>query len=279
MKKILSYSFVLAAVAFALTGCLKDKGFENHEYGINDPDTGVPGVGFPLAAAVQGYGLEVSSTDQSVDGYVYVNLESGKPAAGNVDITLTDNTTALVNAYNTANGLSGSNAVLPLPAGVYNLQMALTIPAGGRNVETPLIITNTTGLDPNRSYAVGLTISGVTSGYMIADNLKNLFIIFSVKNRLDGTYQITGASLRAGDPALSGNFGPYERDLATSGANSVQWQGTVCWAGCLSILPPGYEPNITVDPVTNLVTSVTSPTGIYMTAPIIRTDIVGATQR
>jgi hypothetical protein len=126
---------------------------------------------------------------------------------------------------------------------------------------------------------VGLTISGVTSGYTIADNLKNLFIIFSVKNRLDGTYQITGASLRAGDPALSGNFGPYERDLATSGANSVQWQGTVCWAGCLSILPPGYEPNITVDPVTNLVTSVTSPTGIYMTAPIIRTDIVGATQR
>jgi len=39
MKKILSTTTLIIALSVAFTSCLKDKGFENNEYGINDPDT------------------------------------------------------------------------------------------------------------------------------------------------------------------------------------------------------------------------------------------------
>ena len=50
MKRIFLASALLATMGLFLTGCLKDKGFDNHEYGINDPDTQPPGIGFPLGA-------------------------------------------------------------------------------------------------------------------------------------------------------------------------------------------------------------------------------------
>jgi hypothetical protein len=40
MKKIISSSLILAILAVAFTGCLKDKNFDNHTLGLNDPDTG-----------------------------------------------------------------------------------------------------------------------------------------------------------------------------------------------------------------------------------------------
>ena len=50
MKKISITLALFTAMAFAFTGCLKDKGFENGEYGINDPDTQPPGVGFQFGS-------------------------------------------------------------------------------------------------------------------------------------------------------------------------------------------------------------------------------------
>src|SRR5882724_9708803 len=104
MKKIFIASVLLAAFgALLLTGCLKDKGFEDHKYGINDPDTQPVGVGFPLAAKAKNtIGLDVSATTQVVNDIVFVNLESGKPAPSDIQVTLVLNS-ALVTAYNTAN--------------------------------------------------------------------------------------------------------------------------------------------------------------------------------
>jgi len=279
MKRILSTSLFVIALAVAFTGCLKDKGFDNNTYGINDPDTQKPGVGFPKGTGAQGFGLNVSASTQAVNDMVYVNLESGVAASSDVHVTLTNTTAAQVAAYNTVNGLTGTNTVLVMPTALYSVSLSLTIPSGGRNIQVPINVSSTTSLDPTRSYAVGVTIASVDGGYTVAENLKNLLVIFNIKNRLDGTYEITGAALRAGDPVLTGPFGPYEKDMTTFGANSVQWQGAVYWGGQSSQLPGGYEPLITVDPVTNLVTSVTSSTGIFMTAPIVRTDIIGTTQR
>jgi len=180
MKRILLAFSLFAAMTVMFTGCLKDKGFDNHTYGINDPDTQPPGVGFPLGTKTQGYGLDVSASNQAINGYVYVNLESGVPASTDVHITLTNTTNTQLAAYNAANGTS----VLAIPTNLYNVALTLTIPAGGRNVQVPLNILNTTTLDPNKSYAVGFTITSVDGGYKIADNLKNLFIVFSVKTSM-----------------------------------------------------------------------------------------------
>ena len=279
MKRILLTTSLFAAMAVMFTSCLKDKGFEDGTYGINDPDTQPPGVGFPLGTKTQAFGLDVSASSQAINGFVQVNLLTGNAATSDVTVTLVNNTAAAVAAYNTANNLTGTNAVLALPAALYNVPLTLTIPAGAVNVMVPITVSSTTTLDPLRTYALGFNLSSVTGGYVIAENMKNLFILFSIKNRLDGHYEITGAALRAGDPALTGSVGVYERDLATAGANSVQWQGSVYWGGQASQLPGGYEPLITVDPVTNLITSVSSTTGIYMTAPIVRTDLIGSPQR
>lgn len=61
MKRIKSLSLLLVAIAIAGTGCLKDKGFDNHEYGINDPDGSPAGVGFNLGVAFkQSVGINLS---------------------------------------------------------------------------------------------------------------------------------------------------------------------------------------------------------------------------
>jgi hypothetical protein len=280
MRKIFIITLFFAAAASLLTGCLKDKGFEDQEYGINDPDTQPPGVGFPLGSKTNAFGLDVSASTQVINDMVYVNLLSGNAAPSAINVALVDNSTTLIANYNTANELTGTDAILPLPTSIYNFATSLTIPGGSRNVQVPLNVTNTTALDPNRSYAVGISISTVDGGYKIASNLDDLLIIFSIKNRLDGIYEVTGAALRAADPVLTGPVGPIERILSTSGANSVQWEGQVPWAnGGGSALPAGYEPNITVDPVTNLITSLTSTAGTTLTGPIVRTDLIGTTHR
>lgn len=213
MKRFFLTSALFASLGLLLTGCLKDKGFDNQEYGINDPDTQPPGVGFPLAASAKyTVGLDVSATAQVVNDVIYINLESGSPAPSNVDITLTLND-ALRTAYNTTNGTN----ILPLSSTLYNVALTMTIPAGARNVQIPITISNTTGLDPNSSYGLGITISSVTGNYKIAGNLKNLLLEFTIKNKYDGKYQLTGFHNR---PTLDL---PYDETvlMITSGPNSV----------------------------------------------------------
>lgn len=219
MKKILSTSLLVAAMAVAFTGCLKDKGFDNHTYGINDPDTQPPGVGFPYGSnAKNDFGLDAGSTvNQDVTGLLYVNLESGNPASSAVHVTLSNNTTALVAAYNAANG----TAIQALPTAIYSFPTSLTINAGGRNAQGVLTVTNTTALNPNVQYAVGITISAVDGGYKIADNLKNLFIVFGIKNQFDGRYNVRG---RFHHPSLSNPPIAFtaQVEMWTTGPNSVK---------------------------------------------------------
>ncbi|MEO7984173.1 MAG: DUF1735 domain-containing protein [Bacteroidota bacterium] len=277
MKKIALALTLFTATVFGLTGCLKDKGFDNHDYGINDPDTQPPGVGFPNGSKPRtDFGLDVSTTSQPVNSLVYVNLESGTPASSDVHITLTNNTTALLAAYNAANNLTGTNAVLPLPANLYNVVLAMTIPAGGRNVQVPINVTNTTTLDANRLYAVGLTITGADGGYTIASNLKNLFIVFSVKNRFDGKYTMKGKFYHpTNDPAFSPHT--LQVELHTTGPNSVKlyWPLVSAYATPLTVAGSpaccfaDQELGFTVNPTTNaMVVSNVSPTAATAYDPI-----------
>ena len=213
MKKLLSTSLLLASMAVAFTGCLKDKGFENHTYGINDPDSQPPGVGFPKAASAKNsVGVDLSTTSQSVNGLVFVNLESGSPASSDVHITLVVDDAIRV-AYNNANGTS----ILALPASAYSVPLTLTIPAGQRFVSVPLTLPNTSVLNPNNTYGLGLRIASVDGGYKIAENLSRLFIEIGLKNKYDGVYDLRGVHNRT----------PYtfpfqtEVEMWTTGPSSV----------------------------------------------------------
>lgn len=218
MKKVLSFTLILTALSFAFTGCLKDKGFDNYTYGINDPDTQPPGVGFPFGSKPKNdWGLDVTGSTQAVTGLVYVNLEAGALPKSAINITLTNNTTALLSAYNAANGTS----ILAMPTAIWNVATSLTIPAGGRNVEVPLNVTSTLTLDASKQYAVGLTISSVDGGYKIADNLNDLFIVFSIKNKYDGKYTMTGRFYHPSvEPTMNPPFS-FSVECHTAGPDDV----------------------------------------------------------
>lgn len=267
MKKILSTTLLVTAMAVAFTGCLKDKGFENYTYGINDPDTQPPGVGFPFGSnAKNDYGLDVTASPQLVNGLVYVNLEAGNPASSAVNITISNNTTALVNAYNAANG----TAIQALPTAIWSVPTTLTIASGGRNTQAPITVTNTTALNSNLQYAVGLTITAVSGGYKIADNLKNLLIVFSVKNKYDGKYTMRGQFYH---PSLQPDFGPhvFSVELHTSGPNSVRlywplvggYNTPLTSGGGPACCFASQELSLNVNPATDAATPVnTSPGGL-----------------
>lgn len=273
MKKIILASALFSAMAFILTSCLKDKGFENGTYGINDPDTQPPGVGFPRAASAKyTVGIDLTSSPQSLNGVIYVNLESGQPAASDVHITLQLND-ALRTAYNTANGTT----IKAMPPALFSFPLTLTIPAGQRNVQVPISLPNTSSLDPNETYGIGVTITSVDGGYVIAGNLKNLLIEIGLKNKYDGRYELHGYHNRS----------PYtfpfttEVEMWTTGPSSVAmfWPdggdfgqpigvgpGSVNWYG------PAVSPNFTFDPVTNLVVSIAGMPANAVTLDLVTLD-------
>ncbi|MBK6937746.1 MAG: DUF1735 domain-containing protein [Chitinophagaceae bacterium] len=258
MKKTFLSSLIFAAASmFVLTGCLKDKGFDNNEYGINDPDTQPPGVGFPLAAKAKNtYGLDVSASSQAVNGLVYVNLESGTPAPSDIVITL-ELDSNMVKSYNTANGTSikimnYSLFTMPGLAGS-PARTTVTIPAGGRNVEIPINVPSTLSFDPNSTYGVGVKIVSVTGNYTIASNMKNLLIEFSIKNKYDGKYNLVGYHNRVPYDA------PYDEivHMITSGPSSV----TMYWPAAATYAHPilggasyygSFTTNLIFNPSTNV---------------------------
>lgn len=265
----------MAAIGMTLTGCLKDKGFNNFEYGINDPDTQPPGVGFPRAAAAKySIGINLLSTPQELTGVVYVNLESGKPASSDVHVTLTLND-ALRVAYNSDNGTN----ILAMPTSLFTLPLEVLIPAGQRNGEVAVTIPDASGLNPNNTYGIGVTISAVDGGYKIADNLKDLFIEIGVKNKYDGRYNLKGYHNRSPytypfnttvemwttGPASVAMYWPAGGDFGQpigTGPGAISWYGNA------------VSPNFEFNPATNICTGVTLQVGAAVTLAMVTDDQV-----
>lgn len=281
MKKILLSFSLFAAVTLLLTSCLKDKGFENGTYGINDPDTQAPGVGFPRASAAKyTVGINLSATAQVVNDVVYVNLESGVPAASDIVVTLKLND-ALRTAYNTANGTN----ILALNPALFSVGLTVTIPAGQRSGQIAITFPNTSSLDPNMSYGFGLSIVSVTGGYNIASNLDDLFIEITVKNKYDGVYELKGYHNRGADGSTPNYTFPFttEVEMWTTGPASVAmyWPdggdfgqpigigpGAVNWYG------PAVSPNFLFNSATDIATGVVGMPANAVTLGMVTVDNV-----
>jgi hypothetical protein len=251
MKNITLKSFLaLGLVSVVLLGCLKDKGFENYEYGINDPDTQPPGVGFPLAANKKNtVGLNVQSTLQAVDDIVFLNLNTGNVAPTDIDITLRLDS-SIVRNYNTQNAAS----ILVLNYSLFSVGTTVRIPAGARNAQIPINVPSTLMLNPNASYGVGIRIEAVSGNYQIASNLRELMVEFTIKNRYDGRYNLRGYHNRT-SPDYSAPYN-VSVNMITTGPNSV----TMFWPAVNLYASPiaggtGYYGTFTKNFIFNLSTN------------------------
>lgn len=268
MKKILSYTLLLVVSSTLFVGCLKDKGFEDHLYGINDPDTQPVGIGFPEAISkINARSVEYIETNQVLN-IPFVNLESGEPAPTDIHVNLVLNQD-LVAAYSAANP---ADSLTNLPSSEFNISsLKVTIPAGSRSVILPINISNAKNLDLTKKYALGFTIASIDEpGYVIADNLKNVLVGVAIRNQYEGDYQATGIFHHpvAGDRDIdeekfAQTFGPNSVivNLGDLGASGYQMILTVNPDNTVTIEPAGATPNIdqhwgpnTYDPATKTFT-------------------------
>ena len=92
------------------------------------------------------------------------------------------------------------------------------------------IVLNTDLLpDPTAVYGVGFTISSVSKpGVQIPSNLKNVLFLFTVKNKYDGRYTVTGTMVDNANATLTGYF-PMTYDMITAGAKVVDGFDPVVW--------------------------------------------------
>ncbi len=134
-----------------------------------------------------------------------------------VTVTLTPDATALA-SYNAANGTSYTM----LPTSEYTLANngQVTISPGQQIVTVPLIVKGDQ-VDFTQNNALSFTLSNA-QGAVIATNLNNLILLFSLKNIYDGVYSVTGTLTDAFNPGITGDY-PLTVDLITDGKSGVDY--------------------------------------------------------
>lgn len=213
MKKIFPGALVATLL---LTACLKDKGLDNGDYGLKDPQASPVGVGFPQAAnSVNVTGIELQTSAQTIN-VALVNLLSDEPAAEDIHVTLQVDQ-SLVAAYNTDNP---STALEVLDQADYSIAAAtVVIPKGSRTATLALTIPDASVLDASKRYGIGFTIASVgEQSVRIADNMKDVLFAITVRNAYEASYEIV-VDL-TGHPSASGHY-EETGTFATIDANTV----------------------------------------------------------
>jgi hypothetical protein len=202
--KRLSGLILFALLLTGMAGCLKDDGFDDHEYGMRDTNGSPVGIGFPQALnEVNVYPIPLQTTTQSIK-LPLVNLLSDVPADQDVHITLQVNQ-SLVTAYNAKHdpGLIDTlDAATPL---IVIPKLDLIIPKGKRNDTLTVQIPNSSLFDASKRYGVGYTISAVQeSGVTISENLKNVLFAIAIKNKYHAVYDVNVEL--TGHPTAAGKY-------------------------------------------------------------------------
>lgn len=253
MKKLLKTLPFLAIIAIAMAGCLKDKGFDNNEYGIKNPDGSPPAVAFANGKESKTpFGINAVSTSQTVE--LVLNYTGAEPPATDITVTIVRDS-SIVKDYNTKNGTS----TVVAPASSVIVPATVVIPAGQRFVTFKITIPNASVFNPALEYGLGIRITSASPNVAIASNLKQLFVALNIKNAYDGKYVDNGTF---NHPSYANPYQNIPIQLRTTGPNSVVMYcplfdelckpfnvggGTINRFGSLA-------PVFTVDPVTKKVT-------------------------
>lgn len=225
--KKLNWLSLVSIAGLLLSSCLKDKGYDNGEYQLvsaNGGTTKGEWVSIPKATSVNVLAVDGKPGAQDINLFE-VSYDFVNPASTDITITMQLNNT-LVTAASTVD-----KPLIILPAAAYTIPvLTLTIPAGQRLSNT-MKIKLTTDLvpDPTKVYAIGMTIASTSkAGVQIPSNLKDVVYAFTVKNRFDGEYTVTGTMVDAANANISGYF-PMKYWLITTGANTVDGFDPVVW--------------------------------------------------
>ncbi len=242
MKKIILSSLVATAVF--VSGCLKDKDFDDHVYGTGA--SGSKGIGFKNTSFK--LALSADATPQVLTS-VIVGINADRQPATDVSYTVVSTPSLL------------PTGVTVLPASAFTIASPGTVKAGQYFDTLEVTLTNASLLNPNLTYGIGLTLTGADAGYTIQGNGNTAVITFNVKNKYDGVYTVTGTMVDLSNATFSGRY-PLEFELVTVGPSSVDVKMVINGA-----LVPGYlfsaagagsffgsfGLTMTFDPVTNTI--------------------------
>lgn len=255
-------SFYIASIllSFAVTGCLKDKGYDENKTGFQAVNNAhfVTVLDAYETNGINTQGIFLDPVEEQFQ-YFVVSL-TGPVYHKDVAVTIAVNN-SLVTAHNTAN----QTHYEILPAAAYELPATVSIAAGKEYVTVPVKLKKAT-LDPTKEYALAVELTATNDGDVkVAGNMKQSILSIVVKNKYDGIYELRSRTFHPVNPALTGPVGPVEISLVTSGMHSVTTATRHAWAnGSGSGLPDGYFTIFTVDPATNNVT-ISDPSGIGFT--------------
>ena len=211
MKKLLKNIAPVFMLVF-LASCLKDKGFEEQEYGLNDQSKDKY-VNFLKSYEKDGnnvVGILATPVVEDFDFFVLNITGQGTKTDVTINIAI-DNT--IITESNAANG----TAFLPLPAAAYDLPLSYTYPAGADFLRVKLRLKKGS-IDVTKTYALGVKIVGTSDGSIkLSTNENKRLISFLIKNKYDGVYRLKGFHNRPGLDA------PYDETvhMVTTGAASV----------------------------------------------------------
>lgn len=219
MRKVIFLTFAAGVILTQFTGCLKDKGFENKEYGTEV--IVVKGVAFPQASKSP---VSNSVTAQAAPIPLqgpYLTLEHPGAASSDVHITLELDSLIVKDA-----------GYAVFPDGTISVNsLNVTIPAGQKSTDAiKLSIDNSLALDPDLEYGIGFRIKTVDEGYIIASNQKEVIFTLSIKNKYDGNYEMTFKSVGWAAYGISDNLpgtwpstdAGYSIGMVTKGKSSVR---------------------------------------------------------
>ena len=262
LKNIKAAFLVIIGFSMVLTGCLKDKDYDN---GLIQSVHGNSGKVVSLAVNVASslnssvVAFSNSNNDTVVD-FVPVELSNGDaPAPEDIHVTVSRVDT-LVNHLDTINYYAPNQGtydyVAPDPSIVTIVSNEVVIKKGTYKGFLQLKFKPSDLL--GQDLALGFRITGIKEpGYTISGNLADAIPILLIKNKWDGTYLANGYFSHP-NPAYTGAFSGASVVLATSGATSVDMTGGQPITGNNNL---GAYPRLVVDPATNLVSVIPSGGG------------------
>ncbi|AXY73533.1 DUF1735 domain-containing protein [Paraflavitalea soli] len=230
MKRI--YFLAMAALSLSMTGCLKDKGFDNNETGLKT-NNNERFAAVMNAYETRGINIQAVFTTPAEEQLRVFTLSLTGPASDkDVQVTLAA-TPSIVTAYNAEN----QTTYEVLPTAAYDLNTTVTIPAGQSYIEVSLRLKKA-AMDPTKTYALGLQIASVSDpNIKIPATSKQALLGILLRNIYDGDYLATG---HFEHPTSPRDYVDLEVNLPTIGATSVSKD--------LGDLGPGTKINITVNP-------------------------------
>ena len=237
MKNIFKLSFFGVAMMVAFSSCLKDKGFDNGDYGIQVIEK--KGVSLPqsIAGSVD-IGLLSSDAPQILAAPI-VTLETIGAQSSDVTVQF-----ALKPEL-----VSADPDLTLLPASAYTTNLTATIKAGTLLDTLEITVPRASDLDPNLTYGIGLELVSASNGFTVASNMKEVLIRITVKNIYDGDYTSNGYFYH---PTAARAITNRAKSLTTTGPNSVQ-------AELGDLGGSGYFAIFTVDPGTGALTISQAP--------------------